>query len=58
MEEKEPDKLARLEYKVYRLVAFIISMYLMFRLLDQHTHVSKLILSVSDKIIRVGMSFI
>ena len=56
MVEKEPDKLARLEYRMYRLVAFIISMYLMYRLLDQHTHVSELIITVSNKIMRLGMS--
>ena len=64
MEEKKTNKLARLEqtlagleYKMYRIVAFIISVYLMLSLLDQHIHISKLILTVSDKIMRFGMSF-
>ena len=46
MEERKPDRLETLEYKIFRLVAFIISVYLMYEVLDKHTHVSKLILSL------------
>lgn len=56
--EKGSDKLARLEYKMYRLVAFIISMYLMFRLLDEHIHISKFVLTLSGKIARLSVSLI
>jgi len=56
--EKGPDKLAQLEYRMYRLVAFVISMYLMFRLLDEHIHILKFFQTISDKIARLGVSLI
>jgi hypothetical protein len=41
MEERKPDRLDRLEYKLFRLVVFIISVYLMYELLNKHTHIAE-----------------